>query len=387
MVRKLDNYLLEGISRLDISHTMFKEATEHYMAIANLLEKNGVDADFYPQGSFSTGTVVRPYDPADEDAYYDLDMVCLVKDRTRESSSPAELMERVKDAILGDGTYKDKCTVYPECITIKYARSESRPGFNLDIVVAVSPSGVDRLVYALMGVDTRWAEQDLSIAKTWPPEWMGSNPHALCDWFKEKNEPFSAFCREARLRSVVESNASVYASIEEVPESMDRSALQRAIQVAKRARDIYYSHREDGVKVPESCMLLVMIARHAETMPASSSPTEILQSFCSANRAIKPLVDIRADCEMVRSGKLVVINPVFPENFLEGWTAADMAALFAWLKILEEDLAVEWDDASKRSASLRRILGDGGLPRVAAVAPFAPTVANVASVKPWGSKR
>ena len=119
MVRKLDNYLLEGISRLDISHTMFKEATEHYMAIANLLEKNGVDADFYPQGSFSTGTVVRPYDPADEDAYYDLDMVCLVKDRTRESSSPAELMERVKDAILGDGTYKDKCTVYSECITIK----------------------------------------------------------------------------------------------------------------------------------------------------------------------------------------------------------------------------------------------------------------------------
>ena len=380
MSNKLDSSLLEGISRLDISHTMFKEATKHYKTIAKLLEQNGVDADFYPQGSFSTGTVVRPYDPSDEDAFYDLDMVCLVKDESRESVSPVELMNRVKDVILGEEAYRDKCTEDSECITIEYARSESRPGFNLDIVVAVSPSDVDRLVYALRGIDTRWAEQDLSIAKTKPPEWMGSNPHALCDWFKEKNEPFAAFNRDARLRSTFESNSKVYASIEEVPEGMDRSSLQRAIQIAKRARDIFYSHRDD-VKKPESCMLLAMIARHAEMMPASSSPAEILRSFCSVTCSMRPLVDIRADCDLVEAGRLVVTNPVFPENFLEEWTNGDIAVFFLWLKTFNEDLSVEWDDVSKRTAGLKRILGDGVIPEVIA---SAPAVASVTAVKPWG---
>lgn len=96
---------------------------------------------------------------------------------------------------------------------------------------------------------------------------------------------------------------------------------------------------------------------------------------------MRPLVDIRADCDLVEAGRLVVTNPVFPENFLEEWTNGDIAVFFLWLKTFNEDLSVEWDDVSKRTAGLKRILGDGVIPEVIA---SAPAVASVTAVKPWG---
>ena len=45
---------------LDISPTMHKYAVKRYEGISNYLESQGIKAEFYPQGSFRTGTVVRP---------------------------------------------------------------------------------------------------------------------------------------------------------------------------------------------------------------------------------------------------------------------------------------------------------------------------------------
>lgn len=52
--------ILSIIEKLDISPTLFKNATEKYKALAKYLNDNGLEADMYPQGSFAIGTVVRP---------------------------------------------------------------------------------------------------------------------------------------------------------------------------------------------------------------------------------------------------------------------------------------------------------------------------------------
>ena len=58
-LRKQD--LLKLIDGLDISPSMYKNATEKYKAVGTYLQEQGLICDIFPQGSFSIGTVVRPY--------------------------------------------------------------------------------------------------------------------------------------------------------------------------------------------------------------------------------------------------------------------------------------------------------------------------------------
>ena len=53
--------ILKLIEGLDISPTMYKNATEKYKAVGTYLQNQGLACDIFPQGSFSLGTVVRPY--------------------------------------------------------------------------------------------------------------------------------------------------------------------------------------------------------------------------------------------------------------------------------------------------------------------------------------
>ena len=74
---------LETIAeKLDISPTMYEYAVARYQGISQYLADNGIDADFYPQGSFRTGTVVRPIKDGVE-ADYDIDVTghfgCLLR--------------------------------------------------------------------------------------------------------------------------------------------------------------------------------------------------------------------------------------------------------------------------------------------------------------------
>ena len=53
--------ILKLIEGLDISPTMYKNATDKYKAVGTYLQEQGVECDIFPQGSFRLGTVVRPY--------------------------------------------------------------------------------------------------------------------------------------------------------------------------------------------------------------------------------------------------------------------------------------------------------------------------------------
>ena len=76
-------------ANLDISPTMHKYAENRYKEIATYLEGCGIDATFYPQGSFRTGTVVRPLKDG-KDADYDIDVVSELIDK-KNVVSPADV--------------------------------------------------------------------------------------------------------------------------------------------------------------------------------------------------------------------------------------------------------------------------------------------------------
>ena len=68
---EINNILSKGANLLDITPSMFEEATSHYKAVGEFLGNHGVDADISPCGSILTGTVVRPYSD-DDDEYFDI---------------------------------------------------------------------------------------------------------------------------------------------------------------------------------------------------------------------------------------------------------------------------------------------------------------------------
>ena len=59
--KKAKEDILKLIEGLDISPTMYKNATDKYKAVGTYLQEQGLECDIFPQGSFSLGTVVRPY--------------------------------------------------------------------------------------------------------------------------------------------------------------------------------------------------------------------------------------------------------------------------------------------------------------------------------------
>ena len=93
-------------SQLDISLTMHKNATDRYKAVADLLAKNGINASIYSQGSFRTGTVVRPIKNCKE-SNYDLDFICEV-DKTIHGTCPEKIKNLVGDVLKSSGIYDDK---------------------------------------------------------------------------------------------------------------------------------------------------------------------------------------------------------------------------------------------------------------------------------------
>ena len=184
MANGIEDVLSRGASSLDITPTMFKEATSHYKAVGEFLGNNGIEADVSPCGSILTGTVVRPYSEND-DAYFDIDVLVDRTGHLSRSIPPSEARRQVEHALLNSDRYGEMTTTCRECETVEFVANGIEGGFQLDLNTCVKdPNGN-------LGASTH-AVKSVAIAWKDPDEWHGSNPRGLCEWFIEKNERFAA---------------------------------------------------------------------------------------------------------------------------------------------------------------------------------------------------
>ena len=77
-------------------------------------------------------------------------------------------------------------------------------------------------------------------------DWLTNNPRGYRHWFEQINAPFHLYIRDKHKRSIFEANTNIYNSIEEIPDELVRSSLQRVIQILKRHRDVYYGSIPKG---------------------------------------------------------------------------------------------------------------------------------------------
>lgn len=364
---EINDILSKGASLLDITPSMFEEATSHYKAVGKFLGNHGVNADISPCGSILTGTVVRPYSD-NEDAYFDIDVLVNRTGFDRVSSMPEEVRDPVDETLLRSDRYGDMAKECDECITIEYIANGIEGGFRLDLNTCIDDGGNPRV--QTCKTYPEYAGNAVAIAWKNPEQWHGSNPRGLCQWFIDKNERFAAPGRARRKARILRENRSVYASIEDVPDSLDRSEMQRAVQVLKRFRDEFYHRYGKPEKAPASCVIAVIVGVLSDGLPDDATTIDFLEGFV---RYARSLTSARS-----------LSNPVYDEDLLQEWDEKNFALLTFWTDEIKRSLDdLRYGTRAKGSAAAEAIFGSKVGRRAMPVATAASTPSVVTPSKPW----
>ena len=352
--REKQKDIIELIAKLDITPTMYKNAVEKYKALAQHLEGSGIKADIYPQGSFAIGTVVRP-SVVDPNAYYDLDFICQL-DVVKDSVAPSELRQTIKNALIDSQIYKERLEFDENCFTITYADVDDI-GFKIDVVPAADESAVTKRQLQNMSVRPDLISTAIAIPRCTQEKnylWITSNPRGIRTWFDEINRPFALFSREERRQTMFRENRSVFDSVEAIPEALERSSLQRVIQILKRHRDVYYARlqRSDIEELkPISAIITVVVSQIAKSAAPQLGVFDLLEytirELSVYSERLKLNDDMFARTYGARSlinrenGKWKIRNPSNPEdNLADRWNTNKEAPkfFFMWLNACKQDL-------------------------------------------------
>lgn len=347
---------LETIAlKLDISPNMHKYAVDRYEGIAKYLKSKGIIAKFYPQGSFRTGTVVRPLKDGVE-SNYDIDEICELY-ISKEDANPAEVKKCIGNALLESDEYSKK--MLPEedrCWTLEYAEVIDGVGLMLDIVPAIheSQSAVSNLV--LKNVPYEYAQAAIVITDRESSDnyrWLQSNPDGYGSWFDNINRRFLEDNLEEKKKSYLNRNKTLFkanATIDDVPDYYIRSSLQRVIQLLKRHRDIYYFRNKSLAEHrPASIIITTLAAKIANDAPTTdisellSYIVEGLRNYAMLLHGGNPQFHYNGKiCNFMekKEEKWIISNPVDPDdNFADGWTDQTAKLFFSWIETVAMDLA------------------------------------------------
>ncbi|MBO6298081.1 MAG: nucleotidyltransferase [Lachnospiraceae bacterium] len=351
--------VLKLLADIDIPPYMYEKADSRYKAVANYLgQHTDLKTNMYAQGSFAFGTVVRPMKNG-KDADYDLDFICEV-DKERGDITASELRAIIEKALAEGKLYDGKVEYFDECITIHYAE-ENGVGFSIDIVPAAheSKENKDRLKKKAERPDLIDTSIAIPMGKKPMYKWHTNNPKGFQTWFEEINRPFLEMARSGHRRTLMEST-DFYNTVEEIPAGMDRSAIQRVIQILKRDRDLFYKNFSD--LKPISAIINVLVADVAIGCDANIGIFElldlVLEELTESARCLKD----KQNGEILLESRIVgkrnkgwyIANPANPEdNLASAWNEDSRIPdkFFLWVEVARKDLieSMEQSDGEFRA--------------------------------------
>lgn len=332
-IRKKD--IKRVIKSLDITPTMFKNAEEKYKNISAFLNKNGLDVDISLQGSFAIGTAIKPYSQG-RDKSYDVDVICVFDDKTIKSQ---EARESLLSVLNDSEVYSDKITEWPKCFTLDYAKIGDYD-FSIDLVPTRRKEGNIPMASA----NSFYLTDILEIAiKEKKYDWYTINPKGYQKWFCDINSKFALHNRELRMNQVFEDNKHIFAKVEDIPEYFNKSALQEAIQILKRSRDVYFSKIRDDDNKPASIIITTFAALTAKKCPANIDSVDLAMCIINDLRLYsrKEMFSEIASPIIKYNGKWEFLNPVNSEdNLLDSWNKNEVVPkkFFEWVEKARQDL-------------------------------------------------
>ncbi len=364
--------LLQIISKLDISPTLFKNATEKYQSLAKYLQSHGLQADMYPQGSFTLGTIIRPLQK--NNMSYDLDFICQVKGN-RNTIKPSNLRNSIENVLKSSNLYEGKLQIWEECFTIEYSNINGF-NFSIDIVPAVDEDIENKLKLLALSHNPNLLNTAIVIPKCNNQKiyrWITSNPKGYIQWFKEINEPFKNVIENQYRYKLYNEYSELYSSIEEVPSDMIRTSLQRVIQILKRHRDIFYSRIENGAELkPISAIITTLVANFAINVNPNISVFEflnyVLNELCiysnhmSMSESTFESTYPNNHIIIKTNGNWIIENPANPkDNLADKWNSDNRIpkTFFKWISKVKEQLidSLEYPDDQVFRSSVENAFG------------------------------
>ncbi len=270
------------VEELDISPQQFKLAEHRYTDLGQWLVNQGIgNPDVYPQGSFRLGTVLRPTGGGD----FDIDLVFLrylAKESITQDELRAQAGQLLKAYIAERGAANGNPTLKERgrCWELIYSGDR----FHMDVLPVIPDPDGDNTAVLL-------SDRDMYL-------WQHSNPIGYANWFwRSMGEAVGisrALLAEALKRDV-----------EDVPEWLVRTTLQRVVQLLKLHRDTFFrSHHQH--KPPS--ILITTLATHAY-----GGESDLYEAFRKVARSLTSYVEWR-------NGTYWVPNPAHKdENFADKW--------------------------------------------------------------------
>ena len=266
------------------------------------------------------------------------------------------MRQKIEDALRSSDRYGGKLTKWNECFTIEYADING-VSFSIDIVPAVEEAEIKKNELKRLSDHPYLINTSIAIPRengNRNYSWITNNPKGYKSWFDSINAPFLSY-RSAERRAVLfENNRTLFNYIDDIPSNLDRSSMQRVIQIMKYHRDNYYQMlpRKDKDEIkPISAIITTLVAEICKNAPTSFDVFELLkyvldklkiyskQQTIAFTEFSRSYVDYTAITR--ENGKWLIQNPANPmDNLANKWNQnSDIPKIFfKWLSACQKDL-------------------------------------------------
>lgn len=272
---QIDDLLDRMAEEVQLDQTRYERMISSYESIKNWIESDEqffkpYKYDVYPHGSVRILTTVKPVGK-DE---FDLDIAVHLKAETQHT--PARIYAELERRLREHHLYKGMIELKNRCIRLNYAGD-----YHMDILPGIQE--FDHDMNRIMVPDRQLGE------------WVSSNPRGYADWFLSKANLVKESLLEKAMRA------------EKLPidNFKKKKPLQRAVQLIKRYRDIYF---EDDDTYRTSSVILTTIA--GQLYLGEESIFDTVDNIVTIIRAQMDSIPVR----------LKIYNPVNPdEDFTDKW--------------------------------------------------------------------
>lgn len=273
---QIDDLLDKMVEAIQLDDTRYDRMKTSYESVKDWIENDEIffkpyNYDVYPHGSVRTLTTVKPFGK-DE---FDLDIAIHLKNNT--PHSPQRIYAELKRCMEAYAKkYGLKIEAKNRCIRLDYAGD-----FHMDILPGIQENAFD--------------QNKIKVPDRELGDWVSSNPRGYGAWFMGKANLVKESLLEKAMRA------------EKLPADnfKHKKPLQRAVQLIKRYRDIYFQN-DDTYKT--SSIILTTIAG------------EYYQGEDSIFDAVNNIItNIRTHVNQP-IGRLIILNPVnAEEDFTDKW--------------------------------------------------------------------
>ncbi len=305
-VLQREELLARIAQELQLDKTRLERMETAYNAVAEVLKKDDdffsdLEIEVYAQGSKRIGTTVKPFNNGD----FDLDTVLHIFD-IYHNHSPEKVYNALVKALEKDEYYKTIMEKKKRCVRLNY-----KSDFHMDILPACMPNIFDK--------------KNIKIPEKALKNWSSGNPKGHENWFlniansveKSMLREFSTVLLEAKVET------------EPLPEELYfKTPLQRAVQLFKRYRDIYFQDKDYPVS---SIVITTLIAS------LYKCEKSIFETIDNVSGRIKENY-----LEIVKKGeRFKVLNPVnSAEDFTDSWTNEHYKSFYEFIT----DFYTKWQN-------------------------------------------